>query len=175
MPLRERHVAIALTPAARAGWQRKATTRCSARVRSDASCKKRCAIRSRIRSCSARSNMAGRSLSESPMVSSCSTARRGSRPRRDGDTQAKKDLWNARPTGVERCRQRSASAHRVSTIVSNPIGLPQQPPSLVSTIDNVSMTAVASGLRTVVKLSKLFERIPAKSKTVNPFRRPLMT
>src|SRR6266487_4258561 len=66
-----------------------------------------------------------------------------------------------------------AATHRVSTIVSNPIGFPQQA-LLVSTIESSSMTAAAPGLATVLNSPYVFGSVPEIVKTVDEFRRPVI-
>jgi hypothetical protein len=63
----------------------------------------------------------------------------------------------------------------VSTIVSNPIGFPQQGAALlVSTIESSSMTAAAPGLATVLNSPNVFGSVPEIVKTVDEFRRPVI-
>jgi len=66
--------------------------------------------------------------------------------------------------------------HRVSTMVSNPVGLRQQPAAaFVRTIESASIGAAAFGLPTALKFPNVFGRVSANVKTVAELRRPVMT
>src|SRR5437762_10867399 len=69
---------------------------------------------------------------------------------------------------------RRSSYHFVRTMLSTPIGLLPPGDALVSTMDSVSMTAVALGLTTVLKFPSVLGTVSATVNTADAFRNPVM-